>query len=1641
MWPEMGDGQGVGCSAQGLVLYALRWHTQLCKFVTCHETWAPAACSLKRHEQQRLRDQLPEQVAQISSLGDRAQWGRSHVRVRVPLTEQWTELFGDQVGGSDYPSTDIVIARCTEPVAGWLPGLLVHFPAHARLRVFLYETCSSPSRREAARKWAQPWAFWFDVPVMRQPVENRGFESAVYLRHMVQAVEHDDVAETTLFLQAGWQEHTRKLLACDWLEQFIAGAPFIQYGARYSTVEGNGCWDVCMSHHVWAVALPGHDPLKAASASYAIFHAHRDRITARGLDALRVALDVATMRSPDLIARLCGPSLPFCPGHGCQKRLSKEDGFARTRLYCNDSGKLAGIGLELGWHVLLGEPDALPLDRAPLSDVASSFYPPKGGPWRPPLSTPCGLSGVWDGGQNNTRMTTRLKRILLRLVSSGGLVLASVNNSVLGRAGRNILRFASHNRTLGRTSKRRSPQRKLPLLHWENEETHLLSTMTGWHPNAEAASTWPSARPDRDRPLTKRKASLPIAGAANATGNAADRGASRASHPPCCRWAPPNERQPRHTTCGEPDEPNPGWWRSLPTNRTRQVLLVRMNHGSAGFFAYVLFALNQLIFAVQWGLVPYIDFGKCTVNGHDHYASGGANLYYDPASGPNMWEYYFEPVSSYRLGSSNFETHALPSKLIWRLHHKEANSVFAYYYGVHASKRGYDEAWYRTMRTRASQLLGRFVRPRQHLLKAVDEYWSSHFGPGANVLGVHMRGTDKQADIGGNIVPPQLYMHHIDIYLQQHPNARVFLATDSPRFLRRMRERYSTKLVARNALRSERNAFLDVQFAGTNERKGFDVLIDALLLSRCAFLLKSSSAVGEFAIYFNMSLHSRSIDLQYVGINRSSGHEPPRSDDIAADSGGQHGLRSATCTAGKVLALHTDLCSSFVRCPEQRASTPETCAVTKPTLRRAQALYGAFRLAYQNLLSVSVRRRPDLAGVEPRTTLHSSRAVDLVVSRCGEPVLDFFLNLLPYLAESVRLVVQERCVDHTGSKPSPWPSIDVRDELLGIQRVAVAQDSTPCAAHAEWADRAQLGRAPVTMCLHARGLFKLTESHVSLSCMAKALFAASAGGGFQDLAGIARPILSANNGADEVTWSFARFPANVSIPKAHPSDGVSTFVASRADLLAHCSLIEGRALEPLVPSDAIKSLVGRLMTSVDGVLSASSVPGTTGVGTATHVPKTTMAIQAAATCSEPNFMLYNREFWPDEAYDSMRACSWGAEERHLAVRLQHSQGLSHLRHRGRRTCRGEGIVETTLLPAGWWSTVLGTLKPLGHAVRTGRTMLTPRIPAFVDPNLCPQVDLSCFFLPLAPTCDGIYQRSSVAFVEIKPASQLRRSWLEWAAPWLRFATQPSANLGSQLKHSSLPPMLDLHDNAFVQAESVASIPSPYRQRGWFWWTSQLLLYATRPSPLLQHDVARKAEQSGLSGALASGVRVIGVHIRHGDSCSTRERRRMARTCAPLEDYLEHVRALAGRLDTTTIFLATDDASVLEVARTLPNLTVLAVPHISRFEAEGARPELWDKLVSRRAASQLNHLNQQEAWDATIDAMLLAQCDALIGKFTSTLFRTAMSLRSASCSCIPPFVSLDAAWCFDYGLKAGSNWEFPLASTHKSIGKAENRFWC
>ena len=130
------------------------------------------------------------------------------------------------------------------------------------------------------------------------------------------------------------------------------------------------------------------------------------------------------------------------------------------------------------------------------------------------------------------------------------------------------------------------------------------------------------------------------------------------------------------------------------------------------------------------------------------------------------------------------------------------------------------------------------------------------------MLGLHIRGTDKLSNVGGRIIKPEEYAPLVALYLRRRPDALIYVATDSPRFVAEMRDEHGERLVAYDALRSERNAFADASVSD-NYKKGEDSLIESPMLSCSNFVMKPASALSEFAVYFNPRLHNHTLELQY----------------------------------------------------------------------------------------------------------------------------------------------------------------------------------------------------------------------------------------------------------------------------------------------------------------------------------------------------------------------------------------------------------------------------------------------------------------------------------------------------------------------------------------------------------------------------------------------------------------------------------------------------------------------------------------------------------------------------------------------------------------------------------------------------------
>ncbi|MEM9354992.1 MAG: hypothetical protein AAGB04_02165 [Pseudomonadota bacterium] len=307
----------------------------------------------------------------------------------------------------------------------------------------------------------------------------------------------------------------------------------------------------------------------------------------------------------------------------------------------------------------------------------------------------------------------------------------------------------------------------------------------------------------------------------------------------------------------------------LSDDNPKKYLIATINHSHAGFFAYVNFAINQIIYAEEKCLSPVVFFGP--------KSGDGPNAFYQEDMGDNIWDYYFEPVSGLTYDDiqrklkdpkdslSQGDLVHLTSEQLWELHTSNPGSVYPYPHGIHFHTYTSDPQWYEKQRDRGSHLVQKYITPKHHIIQKVNAFVEANFGS-AGVLGIHMRGTDKGSAHSPRklmrVVHPHEYFPFIDDYLSGQANAKIFVATDQQQFADKIRARYPDRTLTYEAVRATgiRNPF-EVS-DGKAYRKGEDVLIDCLLLSRCDFLLKCTSAVGEFAVYFNPQL--RCIDLNHA---------------------------------------------------------------------------------------------------------------------------------------------------------------------------------------------------------------------------------------------------------------------------------------------------------------------------------------------------------------------------------------------------------------------------------------------------------------------------------------------------------------------------------------------------------------------------------------------------------------------------------------------------------------------------------------------------------------------------------------------------------------------------------------------------------
>lgn len=206
-------------------------------------------------------------------------------------------------------------------------------------------------------------------------------------------------------------------------------------------------------------------------------------------------------------------------------------------------------------------------------------------------------------------------------------------------------------------------------------------------------------------------------------------------------------------------------------------------------------------------------------------------LYYDPAYGTNWWNYYFEPIHLSKDPCESTRTILAYEQIMLSLY-----------------------AQFDMPDERGHELIQKYIKLTQPLQEKLDAFVETHFKD-TFVIGIHYRGTDKKSEAPEveYATIPKL----ISEELLNHPNAKIFVATDEAPFLEFMQGTFPEKIIALDAIRSADKTPVHVTTHNNGYtdqdcyKKGEDAIPDCILLSKCSKLYKMASNLSDASLKFN----------------------------------------------------------------------------------------------------------------------------------------------------------------------------------------------------------------------------------------------------------------------------------------------------------------------------------------------------------------------------------------------------------------------------------------------------------------------------------------------------------------------------------------------------------------------------------------------------------------------------------------------------------------------------------------------------------------------------------------------------------------------------------------------------------------------
>jgi hypothetical protein len=276
----------------------------------------------------------------------------------------------------------------------------------------------------------------------------------------------------------------------------------------------------------------------------------------------------------------------------------------------------------------------------------------------------------------------------------------------------------------------------------------------------------------------------------------------------------------------------------------------------SGFFS----VFNYLIGLLHYGykVYPYWNYDICLkIN-----KSKLRHFCYLDKSKDNCWFEYFEPISYFENDNNNFNTTGFtitqgmntPKEFKYIDYRRNNNLINNY------------QEW----RQKVNKTYIKFIKPIKYISDEVDKICANF---SVNMIAVHYRHPSHGCEQGN--VYFNYYFKIIDKLIKDNTNAMIYLATDNDLGLLVFKDRYKEKIIYREDVkRTCIDNILDWAYASNNHKSdnlgfinnvgyqvhydclsclkmGYDVLIDALCLSKCNYFVHTISNISFAVSYIN----------------------------------------------------------------------------------------------------------------------------------------------------------------------------------------------------------------------------------------------------------------------------------------------------------------------------------------------------------------------------------------------------------------------------------------------------------------------------------------------------------------------------------------------------------------------------------------------------------------------------------------------------------------------------------------------------------------------------------------------------------------------------------------------------------------------